>query len=127
MGNHLAFHLPSQKACMQHGCAKKKSWTPPDGPSPSSMPPCSWPLQDSEVRRSFQRTLEKQGLKFKLATKVRFGGAVGSARARLCMLAVTNGGWLAGGAGSGRSPARQRSMSKAALGIVCCAGCYVRP
>lgn len=30
-------------------------------------------LQDGEVRRSFQRSLQKQGLKFKLGTKVRTG------------------------------------------------------
>jgi len=35
------------------------------------IPPPSLPsLQDSEVRRSFKRTLEKQGFKFKLGTKV---------------------------------------------------------
>jgi hypothetical protein len=30
--------------------------------------------QDSEVRRTFQRTLEKQGMKFKLNTKARREG-----------------------------------------------------
>lgn len=30
---------------------------------------CSW--QDGEVRRTFQRSLQKQGIKFKLGTKAR--------------------------------------------------------
>lgn len=39
---------------------------------PSHVLPC---LQDSEVRKAFQRSLEKQGIKFKLGTKVRTGDA----------------------------------------------------
>ncbi len=35
-----------------------------------TYPPLSCTVQDSEVRRSFQRSLEKQGLKFKVGTKV---------------------------------------------------------
>lgn len=38
---------------------------------PARQHTCSClPLQDGEVRRAFQRSLQKQGLKFKLGTKV---------------------------------------------------------
>ncbi len=42
------------------------------------LPAVAMLLQDSEVRRTFMRTLEKQGLKFKMGTKVSKGEVVGS-------------------------------------------------
>ena len=37
---------------------------------------CTFTQQDSEVRRTFMRTLEKQGIKFKMGTKVSKGEVV---------------------------------------------------